>query len=467
MSTDVNRSTADLSKLIDERPLGRFQRGLLAICFILSIVEGFDTQIVAYAAPLLRVDLHLNPTQLGTVFSMAMVGNVVGYLVLGSLIDRFGRRWPAIASTATFGLFTYLSGQSSSFQELLVHRFAAGVGLAVCMASVLSLVVDYVPKRMAIRAVMMATTFYSVGFAGGSGIAAYIIPNYGWRVLFTIGGVAAGAMVIVLLARLPEAVAFMIRRPASAKTLPMIAERLAGHSFPPETTFIASHDVISKMPWLTLLADGRAFSTAMLWLVSLTNALLTFTLIQWIPSILTQAGVSVGLAQLSGLALMMGGFAGAAALASILGFFKQPFSLLAASYAVSAVSLVVLGHVIGQSLPFTVTAAALFASGFLVIGGQYLLNGLQATFYPPAARATGISIGYSFGRFGGVVGPFLTGMLMTARWTNEQIVASAAVPALIACLGAIAIIWIGKSAATMPHVIPAEAIAGRQSTTLS
>jgi AAHS family 4-hydroxybenzoate transporter-like MFS transporter len=89
--------------------------------------------------------------------------------------------------------------------------------------------------------------------------------------------------------------------------------------------------------------------------------------------------------------------------------------------------------------------------GFCLSGGQKANNALSVYFYPTALRGTGLGWSLGIGRIGGVLGPFVAGLLLTAGWTPSELFYAAAVPVLI---GAVAI-WLmsqfyGQAAAQTP-----------------
>jgi AAHS family 4-hydroxybenzoate transporter-like MFS transporter len=94
--------------------------------------------------------------------------------------------------------------------------------------------------------------------------------------------------------------------------------------------------------------------------------------------------------------------------------------------------------------------------GFCLSGGQKANNALSVYFYPTALRGTGLGWGLGIGRIGGVIGPFLAGLLLTAGWTPGALFLAAAGPLLI---GAIAIAAMGQfyghagTSSPVPHKV--------------
>src|SRR5579871_3786925 len=95
---------AEISDIIDRRPLGRYQLGIVSLCAALAFVEGFGAQNAGYIAPALVRVFRLRPTQLGSYFSIGLFGLMLGALFVAPLADRVGRKPVLIGCASLFGL---------------------------------------------------------------------------------------------------------------------------------------------------------------------------------------------------------------------------------------------------------------------------------------------------------------------------------------------------------------------------
>jgi AAHS family 4-hydroxybenzoate transporter-like MFS transporter len=77
-------------------------------------------------------------------------------------------------------------------------------------------------------------------------------------------------------------------------------------------------------------------------------------------------------------------------------------------------------------------AALVFGAGFCMNGAQTSMSALAAGFYPTRCRATGVSWMLGIGRFGGILGALLGGVLLGAGWSFATIFAVLAIPAALA-----------------------------------
>jgi AAHS family 4-hydroxybenzoate transporter-like MFS transporter len=62
------------------------------------------------------------------------------------------------------------------------------------------------------------------------------------------------------------------------------------------------------------------------------------------------------------------------------------------------------------------------------------MNAFAATFYPTYLRSTGLGWALGIGRVGAIVGPYIGGSMIGAKWTSQQLFLAAAVPAVISAV---------------------------------
>src|SRR5580692_11639740 len=105
--------------MLDSRRDGR----TFICCFLAALVEGYDLQSAGVLAPKFAPLLHLNPQQVGWVFTSSLIGLLLGACGGGWLADRIGRKSVLVGSMIVFGLFTLDSSLSHSFQLLWIMRF--------------------------------------------------------------------------------------------------------------------------------------------------------------------------------------------------------------------------------------------------------------------------------------------------------------------------------------------------------
>ena len=153
----------DVIDLIDRHPVTGFQIGVLILCMLVAALDGFDTQAIGYTAPAIAAVIHLPMPQFGQVASAGLIGAALGALSFGPLADLFGRKWFMIIAMIVFAIFSYLTSQSTTLDELLGYRFFAGLGLGGVTPAFLAMGAELAPRRL--RDVFVTVLFAS--FPGG------------------------------------------------------------------------------------------------------------------------------------------------------------------------------------------------------------------------------------------------------------------------------------------------------------
>jgi len=109
--------------VIDNSRIGPLQIRVFVLCALALVMDGFDVQALGYAAPALRREIALDPAALGTVFSAANFGVLLGSVGFSVLGDRIGRRPVLVWMTLFFGVMTLLTSQVQTVTQLFWLRF--------------------------------------------------------------------------------------------------------------------------------------------------------------------------------------------------------------------------------------------------------------------------------------------------------------------------------------------------------
>src|SRR5216683_4059818 len=202
----------DVQTFLNEHPFSRFQWLVFALCFCIVLLDGFDTAAIGYIAPSLITEWGVERPALGPVLSAALFGLAFGALSAGPLADRFGRKAMLIGSVLIFGVACLASAFSGSLTQLVIWRFITGVGLGAAMPNAVTLMSEYCPDQR--RATLTNTMFcgFPLGAAFGGFLAAWMIPQWGWRSVLLLGGTTPLVVVVLLLIVLPESVRYMVAK---------------------------------------------------------------------------------------------------------------------------------------------------------------------------------------------------------------------------------------------------------------
>src|SRR3954447_21369230 len=200
----------DVQTFLNEHPFSGYQWVIFALCFWIVLLDGFDTAAIGYIAPSLITEWSVERPALAPVLSAALFGLAFGALSAGPLDDRFGRKAVLVVSVLVFGTACLASAFSGGLTQLVIWRFLTGLGLGAAMPNAVTLMIEYCPDQR--RATLTNTMFcgFPLGAALGGFLAAWMIPLWGWRSVFLLGGLAPLVLTVLMLAILPESVRYMV-----------------------------------------------------------------------------------------------------------------------------------------------------------------------------------------------------------------------------------------------------------------
>ena len=429
---EVVSGAVDVPAFVDRRPVGAFQIRVLLVCAAVLFIDGFDTQAIGYVAPAVAQEWKLARGSLGPVFSAGLFGLMIGALIFGPMADQIGRRRIILASTAVFGIGTLLTIFAPDTTWLIVLRVLTGLGLGGAMPNAVALTSEFSPHRRRATLVMMMFAGFSIGAALGGLVAATLIPAFGWRSVFLVGGLVPLLLLPFLLKTLPESIRFLAMAGGHDNEVADLLKRIAPSTgFANGAKFVVPEPKLSGLPVAHLFAKGRGLVTLLLWIVFFMSLLDLYLLSNWLPTVLNDLGVSVSAAAAIGAMLQVGGVVGTFTLGRFIDRFS--FRALSLTYLVAAAAVAAIGML---SHSIVLVTVAIFASGFCIVGGQIASNALTATFYPTVIRSTGVGWALGIGRIGSIVGPLVGGAMLARDMGVRPLFAAAAAPALVAAIAA-------------------------------
>src|SRR6202167_5346758 len=264
----VGASQVDVVEFIDQQPVGGFQIRLLLICGAGLFLDGLDTQAIGFAAPARAKEWGLRKGAPGPVFSARLFGLMIGALLFGPLADRIGRKKIIIFSTLAFGIGALVTALVNDVNTLLAIRFLTGLGLGGAMPNTIALTSEFSPTRRRATMVMVMFCGFSLGAALGGLLAAALIPQFGWRGVFIVGGGAPLLLVPILALQLPaSAPCLSVTGRADARVAQLLGRINPKAVFAPATRFVVDEPALKGIPVQHLFRGGRTLATLLLWVV--------------------------------------------------------------------------------------------------------------------------------------------------------------------------------------------------------
>lgn len=422
-----------VNEIIDERPLSRFQISTIALCGLVLLLDGFDTQCIGFLAPSISESLGIPLRNFGPIFSAGLIGLMIAAMAMGPVADRWGRKWPVVFSALTFAIFALLTARAVSLEQLIAFRFLTGLGLGGAMPNVVALTSEYSPKRL--QAVFVGALFCGMplGALVGGLASSVMIPHWGWRSVFYLGGLLPLVIAIILIKALPESVRFLTARGKDAREVSKIMRQIAPDIGAAELDLSSTRAREARgegLPVRQLFTEDRAAGTILLWIPFFMNLLILYFIVNWLPGLLRQSGFANSAGVIAVSLFSLGGITGALTE----GYVMNSFGAYATLLAQFTVSALLIGSLAFLTHSFAIMMTVTFVLGIAIQGAQAGLDALAASFYPTTVRSTGVGWALGVGRVGSIVGPAIGGMLLTIGWTPQRIFLAGMAPALCASI---------------------------------
>ncbi|BCT76703.1 benzoate transporter [Sinomonas cyclohexanicum] len=407
--------------------LGQRRRSTLAWVVALGTAaltfDGYDLVVYGTVVSGLMRDPaqigQLDPATAGVLGSYALIGVMVGALVSGAIGDFVGRRKVMLAALAWFSLGMGATALATDVVAFGALRFLTGIGVGSLVATAGAIVAEFAPKN---RRNFYNAIVYS-GVPGGGVLASLLALAFNngadWRPLFWFGAAPLAVILPLAAAKLPESPLWLLARGRTAEAEALgrrtgvVLPRPAQRTGEPRAEQGAAPD--GEPAGFAGLATRRfALPTALLGLMSFAGLLLTYGLNTWLPEIMGQYGFgkaySLTFLLVLNASAIVGGLVASATVDR-----TGPKRIIAGTFALAALALILLTF----HMPFAVLLTAVGVAGVGTIGTQVLVYGYVSNFYTTRTRAAGVAWCAGFGRLGGILGPLLGGLLLSAGVTGQ------------------------------------------------
>ncbi|MDO5638872.1 MAG: aromatic acid/H+ symport family MFS transporter [Neisseria sp.] len=416
----------NVNLLIDHARFTPLHWKILFWCTLIIIFDGYDLVIYGVVLPILMKEWNLDPVTAGMLGSSALFGMMIGAMALGTLSDKLGRKKMIILCIILFSGFTVLNGLAQNPTQFAVMRFIAGLGIGGVMPNVVALMSEYSPKR--IRSTLVAVMFsgYGVGGMMSAGLGIWVVPNFGWQVMFYIAVIPL-LLLPLIIKMLPDSVAFMLKHGKEAEAKKVMRELVPSENISDADTLVLPEAVKTKAAITDLVKEHRFSSTISFWCAFFMCLLMVYALGSWLPKLMTMAGYGLSSSLMFLLVLNVGGILGAVSGGRLSDRF-HPKPVLVVFFLAGAASISLLGYSHPQPLLYLL----LLVAGAATIGSQILLYAYVAQFYPMNIRSTGLGWASGVGRTGAIIGPMLGGTLLAMALPHHMNFMVFAIPGLIA-----------------------------------
>ncbi|HEY6496901.1 MAG TPA: MFS transporter [Trebonia sp.] len=405
-------TTASVTARIERLPTSRWHVKVRSLIGAVTFFEAFNQLLIASALPQLIKLWHLTPGQSTFLVTSGSVGMLIGALIAGWLGDRIGRVRLVVIGTALTGVtgLVLVSSPGLAFFEWL--RFIQGIGIGGVVPVAATYINEIIKAKGRGRFVLLYELVFPFGLTIAALVAYWVVPHWGWRTLFLIGGLPA-LVVAALQFSVPESPRWLASRERhedaerSLSRIEREVTRSTGAELPAPQA-VADAGAAEGSGGLGDLLRGRYLGrTVVVSLLWFAGYFVNYGLTAWLPTIYTKVfhlSLSTALlyAVLTDVLGLLGCLAAALAVDRV---GRRP--VLVAGLAGSAIALLILAAA-GTHAPGSIAVWSSIA-GLFVFGTNISLYLYTPELYPTRSRALGTSVGGVFARLGVIFGPTVVG----------------------------------------------------------
>ncbi len=422
----VRADAAGLLARLENAPFSRWHTKARVIIGSATFFDAFSALSLAFALPVLIGLWHITPEQTGLLIASSYVGQLIGALLFSSRAEKLGRIPSAAAATALMSIMSLACVFAWNFPALFACRLIQGIGVGGEMPVAAAYISELSKARGRGRFFLLYELIFPIGLMATGQIGAWVVPAFGWKAIFWIGGVP-GLIVTFLVASLPESPRWLISRGRFSEAERIIKEIEASGSQRVSTDDRVRfpHAPVQRSRWTELLGETYRSRTLIAWTLWATVYFVANSLNNWLPTLYStvyhlelqqslRAASLTNVAQVGVLLLCV---------FCIDRIGRRQWTI--ASLVAGAVALFSLGFIGASSVRNVVVLATL---SYGIIGSvNAVLYLYTPEIYPTRMRAVGTGLATCWLRLASAVGPYIVGKVVAAKGTHSVFLVFAAV----------------------------------------
>ncbi|ALJ14728.1 MFS transporter [Sphingopyxis macrogoltabida] len=421
MDTDPDMGTEagkrSVGQIIDDGPWSGYQKLILFLVALTIVFDGFDAQVIGFSIPALSAEWGIDRAAFAPVVASGVFGMMIGSTVIGPIVDQIGRRATIIGAVLVYGAATLAAAAAPDMTTLAILRFVAGAGIGAALPAATTIAAEFTPARYRTIAIVAAIVCVPLGGLLAGLTSQAMLPGFGWRSLFVIGGALPLALAFFLMRSLPESPSWLSLKPHRSGELVQLMRRM-GHDIVPGALARQQADVLPGVTEAAAKIFGGALirRTMALWVMCFLSMLTIYSSFNWLPALLTASSMESRDAGYMLTAYNFGGVAGSLLSALAITRFGSRPTLTPVAFLASFTAY--------AATTFDPAAQAYELAILFAINGA-CVNGLQAAIYALCAhsyatniRGFGTALTLAVGRIG-AIGSALVGIAFVSAGRFE------------------------------------------------
>jgi MFS transporter, SHS family, lactate transporter len=196
----------------------------MAAGFLGWTLDAFDFFVVIFLFDTLAEHFRVPKRDIVLSVTATLAMRPVGALIFGAMADRYGRRRPLMANVVFFSIVELLCGFAPNFTVFFILRMLFGIGMGGEWGVGASLAMEHAPVRWRGMLSGILQAGYPIGYLLAAVAARVVLPMWGWRAMFWVGGIPA-LLALYIRTKVPESEAWKQHRLTRTLDGPRIAWR--------------------------------------------------------------------------------------------------------------------------------------------------------------------------------------------------------------------------------------------------
>jgi MFS transporter, putative metabolite:H+ symporter len=253
-----------------------------------TFFDAFNALSLAFALPTLIRLWHISPKQSGLLISASYVGQLAGALAFSALAENVGRIRGTTGAIAIMSVLSFGCALAGNLPALLACRLVQGIGVGGEMPVAATYINELSRAHGRGRFFLLYEMIFPLGLMATGQIGAWLVPAYGWRAIFILGGIP-GLLITILVGRLPESPRWLIAKGRLREAEAIIEQMEASTA---RRILAAVNSAASLAPlsgqeqgWRELFSKFYRGRTLVVWMLWATAYFVANGLNNWMPAL--------------------------------------------------------------------------------------------------------------------------------------------------------------------------------------
>ncbi|HWF37709.1 MAG TPA: MFS transporter [Candidatus Acidoferrales bacterium] len=379
-----------------------------------TFFDAYGTLSIGYVLPVLAGLWHLTPQNIGFLISASFVGQIAGGIFFGWLAERIGRVRSATYAVGVYALTSLACALSWNFASLLALRTIQGIGLGGEVPVGATYINEISRAKGRGRFFLLYELIFPTGLTGAAVLGFWLVPRYGWRSMFIIGGVA-GLLSMFVIRRLSESPRWLMSKGRFEEADRIVSEiekeaSSGGRALDPALPATTLPPPRGTASWTGIFSGIYLSRTLVVWGLAIFTYFVSYGFNTWLPTIYrTYYHLNVSTALFYGLLTNIVGLVGAFLCAMLVDHLGRRLSYIGA-FALACVPLLILWRTGAHT---SKEVFILSSISFLFISANSMLFYLYTPeIYPTRLRSLGTGMASCWVRIASAVGPSIVGVTL-------------------------------------------------------